>query len=55
MENAFFIRKSKDEALVTLRVEDEEVLRRAAATYRCQYQIQSLSLEDIFIEIVREY
>ncbi len=53
--NAFFVKKTKDEALVTLRVEDENILRQLAANHRCQYEIRALGLEDLFVEIVREF
>jgi len=51
---AFRFSKSKDEALATLRLPDEDLLLRLAATHRCKYEITHLNLEDIFVEIVRE-
>ena len=52
--DAFCFLKSKDEALATLRLPDEDLLPRLAATHRCKYEVTHLNLEDIFVEIVRE-
>ena len=52
--DAFRFSKSKDEALATLRLPDDTLLPKLAATHRCQYEIIHLNLEDIFVEIVRE-
>lgn len=52
--NAFRIRRSKDEVLVTLRVEDERMLPGLAAVQRCQFEILDLNLEDLFVELVQE-
>ncbi len=52
--NAFRINQTKGEVLATLRVENENTLRQLAATYRCQYEIRNLNLEEIFYEIARE-
>ncbi|MDB6026563.1 MAG: ytrB 1 [Verrucomicrobiales bacterium] len=52
---AFRVDKRKDGALVTLRVENEESLQKLAALHRCQYELRSLNLEDIFVEIAREF
>lgn len=52
--DAFRFTKGRDEALATLRLPDETLLPRLAATHRCKYEITHLNLEDIFVEIVRE-
>ncbi len=54
LPDAFQFSKSKDEALATLRLEGEAALQKIAATHRCQYEVMTLNLEDIFVEIVRE-
>jgi ABC-2 type transport system ATP-binding protein len=54
LPDAFQFAKSKDEALASLRVEDESVLQKLAAENRCQYEVIPLNLEDSFVEIVRE-
>jgi len=53
LPDAFRFSKSRDEALATLRLSDEELLPRLAATHRCKYEITHLNLEDIFVEIVQ--
>lgn len=45
--------QGKDEALVTLRLGDEELLPRLAARHHCKYEVTHLNLEDIFVEMVR--
>jgi hypothetical protein len=45
---------TKEEALATLRLQDEHTLPKLAADHRCQYEVIPLNLEDIFIQIVRE-
>ncbi len=54
LPHTFRVKKDGGEVLATLRVEDENTLRQLAAKYHCQYEIRPLSLEDIFVEIVRE-
>jgi ABC-2 type transport system ATP-binding protein len=51
---AFRLTKSRDEALATLRIQDETTLPKLAAAHHCQYELIHLNLEDIFVEIVRE-
>ena len=51
---AFQLRKTPTEALVTLRVTDDATLTQLAATHRCRCEMRDLSLEDIFVEVVRE-
>ena len=51
---AFRLTKSRDEALATLRIQDDTTLPQLAAAHRCQYELIHLNLEDIFVEIVRE-
>jgi ABC-2 type transport system ATP-binding protein len=51
---AFHVRKTPDEVLATVRLEDETTLPRLAAAHQCQYEIIDLNLEDLFVEIVRE-
>ena len=52
--DAFHVRKTQDEVLATLRLEDESTLPRLAAAHHCQYEVIHLNLEDLFVEIVRE-
>ncbi len=52
---AFRVKKNRDDVLVTLRVEDESLLQHLATKEKCQFEIRSLNLEDIFIEIAREF
>ena len=54
LPEAFRFSKSKDEALATLRLPDETLLPKLAATHHCKYEITHLNLEDICVEIVRE-
>jgi len=51
---AFQFSKTADEALATMRVEDERNLEAIAREHRCQYEIITLNLEDIFVEMVRD-
>jgi ABC-2 type transport system ATP-binding protein len=51
---AYRVRKTDNEVLATLRLEDESVLPRMAAAHHCRYEVIHLNLEDIFVEIVRE-
>lgn len=51
---AFQLRKTPTEALVTLRITDDATLTQLAATHRCRCEVRDLSLEDIFVEVVRE-
>jgi ABC-2 type transport system ATP-binding protein len=54
LPDAFQFRKTENEALATIRIEDESALEKLAATHRCQFEIVHLNLEDIFVEIVRD-
>lgn len=54
LPEAFRFSKGQDEALATLRLPDETLLPRLAATHHCKYEIIHLNLEDIFVDIVRE-
>jgi ABC-2 type transport system ATP-binding protein len=51
---AFRLTKTRDEALATLRIQDDTTLPKLAAAHQCQYELIHLNLEDIFVEIVRE-
>ncbi len=51
---AFRLTKTRDEALATLRIQDDTTLPKLAAAHQCQYELIPLNLEDIFVEIVRE-
>jgi ABC-2 type transport system ATP-binding protein len=51
---AYHIRKTDNEVLATIRVEDEGMLPRMATAHHCKYEVIHLNLEDIFVEIVRE-
>ncbi|MDD2711192.1 MAG: ABC transporter ATP-binding protein [Verrucomicrobiae bacterium] len=44
----------ENETLATLRAEDRAVLDRLASAYHCEYETQSLSLEDLFVELSRD-
>jgi ABC-2 type transport system ATP-binding protein len=47
------VRKSKGELLVTARIRDEALVQEAAKRAQAEYEMQNLSLEDIFVEISR--
>ncbi|MFT5491347.1 MAG: ABC-2 type transport system ATP-binding protein [Limisphaerales bacterium] len=52
--DAFRIRREKNEALVTLRVQAETDLAEIAGQHGCQFEIRDLNLEDLFYELVRD-
>jgi len=54
LPEAFRCRKTRDEVLATLRLQDEHSLPRLAAAHHCQYEIIHLNLEDLFVEIVTD-
>jgi ABC-2 type transport system ATP-binding protein len=54
LPDALQFRKTENEALATIRIEDESSLPKLAAAHRCQFEIIHLNLEDIFVEIVRD-
>ncbi len=54
LPHAFQFRKTEKEVVATMRVEDEDTLRKLATSHRCQYEIINLNLEDIFVETVRD-
>jgi ABC-2 type transport system ATP-binding protein len=51
---AFHVRKTRDEVLATVRLENETALARMAELHHCQYEVMHLNLEDLFVEVVRE-
>ncbi|HEX4119048.1 MAG TPA: ABC transporter ATP-binding protein [Verrucomicrobiae bacterium] len=51
---AFYMRKTADEVLATVRLENEDALPNLAAAHHCQYEVMHLNLEDLFVELVRE-
>ena len=51
---AFQLKKTGAEVLATLRVGSEDALQQLAAAHGCRFEVRDLSLEDIFVEVVRD-
>ncbi|MDB6055202.1 MAG: type transport system ATP-binding protein, partial [Verrucomicrobiales bacterium] len=54
ISNAYYFERGIDQALATMRIQDESSLHQISKASGCQFEIMHLNLEDIFVDIVRE-